>query len=112
MKKLIYASLLVGSMTLTTPSCGNMLDQESEQVIYTDQDYLNNASDTLYSVIGIMNKLQAIADRTVLLGELRGDLVDINNYTSAYLREIATFNVSGDNIYNSPRDYFSSSTAS
>lgn len=106
MKKLIYASLLVGSMTLTTTSCGNMLDQESEHVIYTDQDHLNNASDTLYSVIGIMNKLQAIADRTVLLGELRGDLVDINNYTSADLREIATFNVSDDNIYNSPRDYY------
>lgn len=106
MKKLIYASLFVGSMTLTTTSCGDMLDQESEHVIYTDNEHLNNASDTLYSVIGIMNKLQALSDRTVLLGELRGDLVDINNYTSSDIRDIATFNISDDNIYNSPRDYY------
>ena len=106
MKKLIYLSLLVGSMALTTTSCGDMLDQESDHVIYTDKEHLNNASDTLYSVIGILNKLQVLSDRTVLLGELRGDLVDINNYTSADLREIATFNVSDNNVYNSPRDYY------
>lgn len=106
MKKLIYLSILLGGMTLTTTSCGDMLDQESEHVIFTDKEHLNNSSDTLYSVIGIMNKLQAIADRTVLLGELRGDLVDINDYTSADLREIATFNVSDNNVYNSPRDYY------
>lgn len=108
MKKTTYLilSLLVLGMTFTTTSCGDMLDQESDHVIYTDKEHLNNATDTLYSVIGIMNKLQVLSDRTVLLGELRGDLVDINNYTSADLREIATFNISDDNVYNSPRDYY------
>ena len=50
--------------------------------------------------------MQALSDRTVLLGELRGDLVDVNNYTSADLREIANFDISDDNVYNSPRDYY------
>lgn len=108
MKKTTYIiiSLFVWSMALTTVSCSDMLDQESDHVIYTDKGHLNNATDTLYSVIGIMNKLQVLSDRTVLLGELRGDLVDINNYTSADLRDIATFNIGDDNKYNSPRDYY------
>ena len=87
-------------------SCSDFLDQESDQVIYADKDHLNNATDTLWSVAGIMNKLQVIADRTILLGEMRGDLSDITEYTPADLREVAFFNISDDNIYNSPRDYY------
>lgn len=108
MKKIssIILSALMGGAVLTTTSCGDFLDQESDRVIYADNDHLNNASDTLYSVTGIMNKMQALADRTVLLGELRGDLVDVLNNTSADLREISNFDISSDNPYNSPRDYY------
>lgn len=87
-------------------SCSDFLDQESDQVIYADKDHLNNATDTLWSVAGIMNKLQVIADRTILLGEMRGDLSDITEYTPADLREVAFFNIGDDNVYNSPRDYY------
>ena len=62
-------------------SCSDFLNQESEDVIYADKDHLNNATDTIYSLTGIMNKMQVIADRTILLGEMRGDLVDINSNT-------------------------------
>lgn len=108
MKKIssIILSALMGGAVLTTTSCGDFLDQESDRVIYADNDHLNNASDTLYSVTGIMNKMQALADRTILLGELRGDLVDVLNNTSADLREISNFDISSDNPYNSPRDYY------
>ncbi len=87
-------------------SCGDFFDEDSTYVIDADQDHLNNATDTIYSVIGILNKLQAIADRTVLLGEVRGDLVDVTNATADDLREVALFNVDDENIYNSPRDYY------
>ena len=75
-------------------------------MIYADKSHLNNATDTIYSVIGIMNKLQFIADRTILLGEVRGDLMDINENTSSDLRDLALFNVGNENKYNSPRDYY------
>lgn len=75
-------------------------------MIYADKSHLNNATDTIYSVIGIMNKLQSIADRTILLGEVRGDLMDINENTSSDLRDLALFNVGSENKYNSPRDYY------
>ena len=108
MKKILYIILMVlcGGLGQVLVSCGDLLDQKSDRVIYSDKEHLNNASDTLYSVIGIMNKIQALADRTVLLGELRGDLVDVRSNTSADLREISNFSVSTDNQYNSPRDYY------
>ena len=87
-------------------ACSDFFDQSSEQVIFTEKEHLNTATDTVYSVTGIINKLQAIADRTILLGEVRGDLVDITNVASSDLRDVALFNVGDENRYNQPRDYY------
>ena len=87
-------------------SCEDFFDQESEHVIFTNTEHLNNATDTVYSVTGILNKLQALADRTILLGEARGELVDLTNDASSDLRDVALFNIGDDNQYNVPRDYY------
>lgn len=104
--KILSSSILLAAITLATTACADFLDQESDQVINADKNHLDNANDTIYSVTGILNKLQVIADRTILLGELRGDLMDIMSNTSADLRQLALFDMSTDNIYNSPRDYY------
>ena len=85
MKRISYIIMMVlmAGVSSVFTSCGDFLDQESDRVIPADKDHLNNASDTLYSVIGVMNKMQALADRTILLGELRGDLSDVVNTTTA-----------------------------
>ena len=82
----VYKIVVAGVISFLFPlssflftSCANFFDQESEHVVFTDTDHLNNATDSIYSVIGILNKLQAIGDRTVLLGEVRGDLVDLTS---------------------------------
>jgi len=107
MKKYINGfHLLTLALGLSFSSCSDFFDVESEHVIYADQDHLHFATDTIYSVTGILDKLQAIGDRTVLLGEARGDLMDVTNKTSADLRQLAMFNVDDDNKYNSPRDYY------
>ena len=87
-------------------SCSDFFEQESNEVIYANQEHLNSAVDTVFSVVGILDKLQAVADRTLLLGEVRGDLVDITDVASADLRELAQFNADDDNIYNIPSDYY------
>ena len=56
-------------------SCSDFFDQDPDHIIFAEENHLSNATDTIYSVTGILNKLQAIGDRTVLLGEVRGDLV-------------------------------------
>ena len=107
--KIFVAGVISSLFPLSTflfTSCADFFDQESEHVVFTDKDHLNHATDTLFSVVGILNKLQAIGDRTVLLGEVRGDLVDITMTANSDLRDIALFNIGDDNRYNQPRDYY------
>lgn len=100
------ASLLFPLSSFLFTACEDFFEQESDDVLYADKDHLNNSVDSIYSVTGIMNKLQVIADRTILFGEVRGDLVTLTNTASSDLRELAEFNVGDDNKYNSPRDYY------
>lgn len=100
----IFISIILGLGSMM--SCDDFFKQESADVLYADQEHLNNAVDTVYSVTGILGKLQAVADRTVLLGEVRGDLVSLTTVASNDLRELASFSVSDDNMYNAPSDYY------
>ena len=102
----IYKYILGISVICGMASCSDFFDQQSEHVVFAEKDHLNNATDSIYSVIGILNKLQAIGDRTILLGEVRGDLVDITNSANSDLRDMATFNIGDENRYNQPRDYY------
>ncbi|MBR6121948.1 MAG: RagB/SusD family nutrient uptake outer membrane protein [Prevotella sp.] len=98
------AAALVSAFALT--SCDDFFEQDSDHVLFADKDHLNNSVDTMYSVVGIMSKMQAIADRTILLGEVRADLVEVTDVASADLRQMALFEIDDDNIYNQPRDYY------
>ncbi|MBR1484986.1 MAG: RagB/SusD family nutrient uptake outer membrane protein [Prevotella sp.] len=103
----LLACCLVGCATSAAlTSCEDFFEQESDHVIYSDADHLTAWSDTVYSVMGILSKLQAVADRTILLGEVRADLVSLTAEASNDLRQLATFDVSDDNQYNQPRDYY------
>ena len=87
-------------------ACEDFFDQESDHVLYDNVNHLDNAVDTVYSMAGIFKKMQALADRTILLGEVRADLVDLTPDASADLRELATFSATSKNVYNQPRDYY------
>ena len=99
-----YITLL--TLLFTLNSCSDFFDQDSTYIIDAKKEHLNNATDTIYSLTGILNKVQAIADRTVLLGEARGDLVTVTDVTPADLRAVANFNIGDDNMYNNPLDYY------
>ena len=109
----VYNKVVVGVISFLFPlstfifgSCADFFDQESEHVVFAENNHLDNATDSIYSVIGILNKLQAIGDRTVLLGEVRADLVDITKDANSDLRDMALFNIGDDNRYNKPTDYY------
>ena len=104
--KLFLAGVMGCSMAVVMSSCEDFFDQESDHVMFADHNHLNSATDTIYSVTGIMKKLQVLADRTILLGEARGDLVDITEATPKDLRDVARFDIGDDNMYNNPRDYY------
>lgn len=93
------------TMGLTT-SCEDMFNIESSRVIYEENHNLNSTADSAYTTTGILQCVREIADRYVLLGEVRGDLVDINDLTKTSLRNLAEFNFEDDNEYLNIRDYY------
>lgn len=84
--KIVYAFAFLALMGMA--SCEDMLDTGSTMTQDADSHALSSAADSLYSVVGILSKVQQLADQNVLLGELRGDLVQANSYTDSYLREL------------------------
>lgn len=93
-------------LTLILSSCSDMLSTESEMVEFERDNTLNHPTDSVYSVLGIIGKMQVIADRTVLLGEVRADLMETTEAASADLKRLANFNLSEDNKYNTVSDYY------
>ena len=91
---------------MTFASCSDMLETSSDLVEYEKDNTLNHATDSVYSVLGILNKMQLIADRSVLLGEARGDLMTTTESASADLKRLAAFERNGDNKYNAVSDYY------
>lgn len=81
-------------------------ESDSDLVSYVENNTLDSPNDTVYSVIGIVNKLQKIADCTVLLGELRGDLTTLTDHAPLDLQAIANFTADASNPYNNARDYY------
>ncbi|MBQ4391764.1 MAG: RagB/SusD family nutrient uptake outer membrane protein [Prevotella sp.] len=104
--KYLLAFCVGCGFTAAATSCSDFIYDDSDQVTYADKSILADDADTLWAVAGIMNKMQVIADRTILLGEVRGDLVSLTTDASSDLRQLADFTVDGDNKYNQPRDYY------
>lgn len=98
-------------MAFAVSSCEKMFDTKSS-ITMSVGDHEWKPSDTVYSVMGIVSKMQAVADRAVLFGELRGDLVSLGSDASTFLKEIASFEVKAptgnreENPYNAPVDYY------
>ena len=67
---------------------------------------LNTPNDTVYSLLGILNKMQAVADRTIILGEVKGDMTALTEDATTDLQDIANFTATADNRYNAPEDYY------
>lgn len=88
-------------------SCEDMLDLKSESYVYAEDNKLDSANDSLYSAMGILTQMQKLGERYVLLGELRGDIMDVTAEAPTSLREISEFNVTAGNEYGSRRDYYS-----
>lgn len=106
MKRRSIISILLFALGLgfCTSSCEDMLTANLER----HQD--TPAQDTLYTYWGIVKSLQGIAERYVVLGECRGDLVSGTQYVSDSISNICEFDrdraTDGSCRYLSARDYY------
>ena len=86
---LTILSLCLG-LSMATTSCEDMLQSSSDRHSY------EVAGDTLYSYWGILNSLQNLGERYVILGECRGDLIDGGEFTTDSIKAILTFGLNND----------------
>lgn len=105
MKKIchIIIGLLISSTFLV--GCADLLDVDSNRLA-TQDEYGHSGNDSLYSTFGVLSQLQKLADSYVLLGELRGDLLDVTSISDLSLKEISNFNASTSNPYANISDYY------
>ena len=101
-RSIIYALSLMATMGAVS-SC---TETDSSLVEFEEENNFDQPSDTVYSVMGIIKKMQVIADRTVLLGEIRSDLTRLTDHASTDLQELANFEATAENVYNNARDYY------
>lgn len=94
------------AVLLATAACETLLDVDSDQVVFPDEHRLNDPEEIRYPMIGILSRLEKLADRYVLLGELRGDLMEVTENARPALKEIYEFNISRENPYNRIEDYY------
>ncbi len=87
MKKNYIIYVLVACLSFGFMSCEDMLSPDSERHSYTV------GQDTLYSYWGILRSLQNVAERYVVLGECRGELVSGTSYLSDTIQAILNFDM-------------------
>ena len=105
--KYLYQFIIVVCASCVLGSCADMMDtDDSELVAFEKDNTLDHPTDSVYSVMGIIGKMQTIADRMVLLGEVRGDLLITTDAASSDLKKLAAFDMSGTNRYNAVSDYY------
>ena len=75
------------SAMLFTTSCEDMLTPDLDRYA-TESAY---GKDSIYSALGVLRSIQNVAERTVLLGECRGDLVTSGTYTNDSIGNIINF---------------------
>lgn len=91
-------------MFLTTTSCEDILETESEQIVFDPA--LDQKTDSMFYTLAILKSVQLAIDQNVLINEMRGDLTETNMYTQTDLRELANFSATAANKYDSAYVYY------
>ncbi len=100
--KLSFALLITGFIF---SGCKKVFDIKPQDQLDQTQTY-QNVYDADAAVVGIYGKFMGLADRYVILNELRGDLLDYTANADEALRQISTHTVTADNPYASPRPFY------
>ena len=106
-KNLIYTVIFLLCGVLLFGSCQDMLNVDSDRVEYDFESW--SPSDSVYSVLGILKTVQGVADRQIILNELRADLISISTTKAIEeLQEVykSDFSNLAANKYLDPKEYY------
>lgn len=105
MKKYLSKIVCAGLLAMLFAGCTKVLDKEPTSQLDYKKAY-QNVYDADAAVMGIYGKFMGLADRYIILNELRADLLDYTENSDKWLREISNHTVSADNPYASPRPFY------
>ncbi len=92
-------------LLLSLGSCQDYLDVQPEDKLTGEQVY-RDVFDADAAVIGIYGKFMALAEKHVLLNEMRADLMTTTRNSTPYLKELSEHNVTAENPYISPKQFY------
>lgn len=97
--------LWVMALVFSLSSCSDYLDVEPQDKLSGEQVY-RNIYDADAAVFGVYGKFMALAEKNVILNEMRADLMTTTRNSSPFLKEISEHNVSANNPYANPKDFY------
>lgn len=107
MNKIIFKiSAPVVALVLALTACSDFVEVDSNSVLKTNDYYINDVPTARYTMFGILAQLQRVADRYVILGELRGDLLTTTDNSTQDLHDIAEFHADSLNAYHMESDLY------
>ena len=107
-KKMKYAGKILAMLLLsvvTLQSCKEFFDPD-QSVDVTGDELFDDWYEYRSVAMGFYALQQDLVEQLVVLGELRGDLITVTPNSDADLIEIYNFNVSKNNKYASPTNFF------
>ena len=98
-------ALLLFVAVVFSTGCQKVFDIKPKDTLDQSQMY-QNVYDADAAVLGIYGKFMGLADRYIILNELRADLLDCTQNADENLRQISTHSVGLDNPYASPKPFY------
>lgn len=92
-------------LLLSLGSCEEYLDVQPEDKLSGVQVY-RDVFDADAAVIGIYGKFMALAEKHVMLNEMRADLMTTTRNSSPYLKELSEHNETAENPYINPKQFY------
>lgn len=101
----ITLGVLLGFSSLI--SCNDALNVDPEEVLLAG-DYLGDDElDARSALFGVLSQMQDVAPNYLLLGEMRADLVGVNENTIDEIRQLNDLEIEPDNSFANPTTLFS-----
>ena len=96
--KTFYITLF--TLLFTLNSCSDMLSTDNDSMV--SDPGMNSKTDSVFYALGIAQAMQQVADQYFYIGELRGELVTVDEAnTDKNLKELANYSASQENAYDS-----------
>lgn len=97
--------LWVMTLVFSLSACSDFLEVQPQDKLSGDQVY-RNVYDADAAVFGVYGKFMELAEKNIILNEMRADLMTTTRNSSPFLKEISEHNVSANNPYANPKDFY------